>query len=157
MRKSRFTEEQIIGILQEQEAGMKTTAVCRKHGVSAPTFYAWKAKYGGMSVPESKRLKQQEEDNPRLKPLLAGAMLDNTVLKDITSRKVVTPVARRTAVAVVREARGISQRRACSVLGADRSSVRYRRRRADDAAERARLKALAAERRRAMCDPLSRR
>jgi putative transposase len=87
MKKSRFTEEQIIGILQEQEAGMKTAEVCRKHGISQPTFYAWKTKYGGLSVPDAKRLKQLEEENTKLKKLLAEAMLDNAVLKDITSRK----------------------------------------------------------------------
>lgn len=87
MKKSRFSEEQIIGILREQEAGLKTSEVCRKHGISPPTFYAWKAKYGGMSVPDAKRLKQLEDENTRLKKLLAEAMLDNAVLKDITSRK----------------------------------------------------------------------
>jgi len=87
MKKSRFTEEQIIGILQEQEAGMKTAEVCRKHGISQPTFYAWKAKYGGLSVPDAKRLKQLEDENAKLKKLLAEAMLDKAVLKDITSRK----------------------------------------------------------------------
>ena len=87
MKKSRFSEEQIIGILREQEAGLKTSDVCRKHGISPPTFYAWKAKYGGMSVPDAKRLKQLEDENTRLKKLLAEAMLDNAVLKDITSRK----------------------------------------------------------------------
>jgi putative transposase len=87
MKKSRFSEEQIIGILREQEAGLKTADVCRKHGISPPTFYAWKAKYGGMSVPDAKRLKQLEDENTRLKKLLAEAMLDNAVLKDITSRK----------------------------------------------------------------------
>jgi putative transposase len=87
MKKSRFTEEQIIGILQEQEAGMTTAEVCRKHGISQPTFYAWKAKFGGMGVSEARRLKQLEDENARLKKLLAEAMLDNAVLKDINSRK----------------------------------------------------------------------
>jgi putative transposase len=87
MKKSRFTEEQIIAILQEQEAGMKTAEICRKHGISQPTFCAWKAKYGGLSVPDAKRLKQLEEENTKLKKLLAEAMLDNAVLKDITARK----------------------------------------------------------------------
>ena len=87
MKKSRFTEEQIIGILHEQEAGMKTAEVCRKHGISQPTFYAWKAKYGGLSVSDAKRLKQLEDENAKLKKLLAEAMLDNAVLKDISSRK----------------------------------------------------------------------
>ena len=87
MKRSRFTEEQIIGILGEQEAGMKVSELCRRHGISEPTFYAWKSKFGGMSVPDARRLKQLEEENTRLKKLLAEAMLDNAVLKDITARK----------------------------------------------------------------------
>ncbi len=87
MKRSRFTEEQIIGVLREQEAGMSTAEVCRKHGISQPTFYAWKAKFGGMGISEAKRLKQLEDENGRLKKLLAEAMLDNAVLKDINSRK----------------------------------------------------------------------
>jgi len=87
MKRSRFSEEQIIGILREQEAGMKVSELCRKHGISEPTFYAWKSKFGGMSVPDARRLKQLEEENARLKKLLAEAMLDNAVLKDITARK----------------------------------------------------------------------
>ena len=87
MKRSRFTEEQIIGILGEQEAGMKVSELCRRHGISEPTFYAWKSKFGGMSVPDARRLKQLEEENARLKKLLAEAMLDNAVLKDITARK----------------------------------------------------------------------
>ena len=87
MKRSRFTEEQIIGLLREHEAGMKTAEVCCRHGISEPTFYAWKAKFGGMSVPDARRLKQLEEENARLKKLLAEVMLDNAVLKDITTRK----------------------------------------------------------------------
>ncbi len=88
MKRSRFSEEQIIDVLREQEAGVKVSDLCRKHGISEPTFYAWKAKFGGMSVSDAKRLKQLEDENAKLKKLLAEAMLDNAVLKDITSRNV---------------------------------------------------------------------
>lgn len=83
MKRSKFTEEQIISILREQEAGAKTAELCRKHGMSEATFYAWKAKFGGMDVSDAKRLKVLEEENARLKRLLAEAML----LKDLLSRK----------------------------------------------------------------------
>jgi putative transposase len=87
MKGSRFTEEQIIGILREQESGSKTADVCRKHGILDATFYNWKAKYGGLEVSEAKRLKALEDENALLKRLLADAMLDNAVLKDIAAKK----------------------------------------------------------------------
>ncbi len=87
MKGSRFTGEQIIGILREQEAGTKTADVCRKHGVSEATFYKWKAKFVGLEVSEARRLRQLEDENTRLKKLLADAMLDNAVLKDIASKE----------------------------------------------------------------------
>lgn len=86
MRASRFNEEQIIGILREQEAGVKTAEVCRRHGISDATFYKWKAKYGGLEVSEARRLKTLEDENRRLKKLLAEAMLDNSALKDILGK-----------------------------------------------------------------------
>ena len=85
MKRSRFTEEQIIAILKEQEAGMPTVEVCRRHGISDATFYKWKAKFGGLEVSEAKRLRQLEDENAKLKKLLAEAMLDNAALKDIAS------------------------------------------------------------------------
>jgi len=87
MKRSRFTEEQIIGILREQESGQKTADVCRRHGVSEATFYKWKSKFGGMEVSDAKRLKALEVENTRLKKLLAETMLDNAMLKDINSKK----------------------------------------------------------------------
>ena len=87
MKRSRFTEEQIIGILKEQEAGAKTVDVCRKHGISDATFYKYKAKYGGMDVSDASKLQAPEDENAKLKKLLAEAMLDNLVLKDLASKK----------------------------------------------------------------------
>ena len=87
MKRKRFTEEQIIGILKEHELGAKTAEVCRKHGISSATFYKWKARYGGLDVSEAKRLRALEEENARLKKLLADAMLDNAMLKEIASKK----------------------------------------------------------------------
>ena len=87
MKRSRFKEEQIIAILREQEAGSPTADVCRKHGISSGTFYKWKAKFGGLDVSDAKRLKALEDENAKLKKLLAETMLDNAILKDINARK----------------------------------------------------------------------
>lgn len=88
MKRSRFTEEQIIAILKEQEAGVPVADLCRKHGVSNASIYKWKAKYGGMDVSEARRLKALEDENPRLKKLLADSMLDNAALKDLLGKNV---------------------------------------------------------------------
>ena len=87
MKASRFTEEQIIGILKKSEAGMKTSDLCREQGISEATFYKWKAKYGGLGISDAKRLKALEDENAKLKKFLAETMLDNAILKDINSRK----------------------------------------------------------------------
>jgi putative transposase len=86
MKRSRFSDEQIIGILKEQESGAMTADVCRRHRISEATFYKWKAKFGGLEVTEAKRLRTLEEENAKLKKLLAEAMLDIAVLKDISSK-----------------------------------------------------------------------
>jgi putative transposase len=85
--KKRFTEEQIIGVLKEAEAGMKVAEVCRKHGISDGTYYNWKSKFGGMTVSEAQRLKALEAENAKLKKLLAESLLDNAALKDVLGRK----------------------------------------------------------------------
>jgi putative transposase len=87
MKRSRFTEEQIIAVLREQEAGVSTAEVCRRYGVSSATFYKWKAKFGGLDVSDVRRLKALEEENGRLKRMLADAMLDNAALKDLLGKK----------------------------------------------------------------------
>ena len=86
MRKSRFTEAQIIGMIKEQEAGLPTAELCRKHGLCPATFYKLKAKYGGMDLSDAKRLKQLEDENAKLKRLVADVMLDNVVLKDLLGK-----------------------------------------------------------------------
>ena len=87
MKRKRHTEEQIITILKEAEAGLSTADLVRKHGISEQTFYRWKSKYGGMEVSEAKRLKQLEEENRRLKRLVADQALDIQILKDVNSKK----------------------------------------------------------------------
>ena len=86
MKRSRFTEEQVIAILREHETGHKTADLCRKHGISSATFYAWKAKFGGLDVSQARKLRVLEDENAKLKKLLAEAILDNAVLKEVTSK-----------------------------------------------------------------------
>ena len=86
MKRSRVSDEQIIAVLKEQEAGMPTADVCRRHGISSATFYKWKSKYGGLEVSDARRLRQLEQENARLKKLLADSMLDNAMLKEISAK-----------------------------------------------------------------------
>lgn len=124
MKRSRFSEEQIIVILKQQESGIATADVCREHGISSATFYKWKAKFGGLEVSDTRKLKALEDEN-----------------------------AKRDAAAHLCKEHEVSQRRACSVLGVDRSSVRYRSVRPNDAELREAMKAVAAERRRVWISP----
>ena len=148
MKQSRFTEEQIIGILKEHETGVSVADLCRKHGVSDATVYKWKAKFGGMDVSEAKRLKALEDENAKLKRLLADTMLDNVALKDLLGKKVVTPAGERDAVAYLMAGHGMSERRACRMLGCCRMTARYQTVRVDDVALREGMKAMAHKRRR---------
>ncbi|WP_149036385.1 IS3 family transposase [Aurantiacibacter atlanticus] len=148
MKRTRFSEEQIIGVLKEAEAGAKTADLARRHGVSEATIYNWKSKYGGMEVSDARRLKELESENAKLKRLLADAMLDKAALKDLLGKKVLTPAAQREAVAHLQACHGMSERRACRVIDADRKSVRYRSTRDDDVDLREKLRELANQRRR---------
>jgi putative transposase len=86
MKRSRFTEEQIIGILKQHQAGLSAAELCRKHGISDATFYNWRSKYGGMEVSESKRLKQLEDENAKLKKLLAESVMDVSTLREMLGK-----------------------------------------------------------------------
>ena len=120
MKRSRFTDEQIIAILKEQETGVAVTELCRKHGVSSASFYAWKAKYGGLDVSDAKRLRALESENAKLKKLLAAAMLDCRHAERDARKKLLTPGSRRNAVAWAIKEKSRSQRRACGLVGMHR-------------------------------------
>ncbi|WP_205511739.1 IS3 family transposase [Rhodopseudomonas sp. BR0M22] len=147
MNRARFTEEQIIAVLKEHEAGAKTADLARKHGICEATLYNWKAKFGGMDASEAKRLRQLEDENAKLKKLLAEQMLDAAALRELLS-KMVGPAAKREAVAHLQTVMDLLERRACQIVGADRKMVRYRSHRPPDTELRARLRDLANERRR---------
>ncbi|MBA3505703.1 MAG: IS3 family transposase [Betaproteobacteria bacterium] len=148
MKTKRFSEEQIIAVLKEAEAGAKTKDLCRRHGISDATFYNWKSKYAGMTVSEARRLKELEQENAKLKRLLAEAELDKAALKDLLGPKMVGPQAKRAAVVMLMTERGFGVTRACGLIGISRSLHRYRSRRPDSAPLRARIEEIAASKRR---------
>ncbi|MFC4734903.1 IS3 family transposase, partial [Salipiger abyssi] len=148
MRKSRFSEEQIIGILKEHQAGIGAKELCRKHGISDGTFYKWRSKYGGMEVSEAKRLKALEAENAKLKKMLAEQMLDVATLKEMPGKKLLKPGARRRAVDWAMTEKNYNQRRACALAGIDPRVYRRGSIRPVDAELRERLKAISSERRR---------
>jgi putative transposase len=120
--------------------------LCRKHGVSDTSIYKWKAKFGGMDVSEAKKFRGLEDENAKLKRLLADAMLDNVALKDLLGKKMVTPAAKREVVALLKADHEMSERLACQLLDCCRMTIRYASVRPDDAALRERMKAIAIER-----------
>ncbi|HWP93654.1 MAG TPA: IS3 family transposase [Thermodesulfobacteriota bacterium] len=145
MRKRRYTEEQIIKVLREEESGLKVPELCRKYGISEQTFYRWRSKYGGMNVPEAERLKFLEEENQRLKQIIGEQALDIRALKAALGKKVLSRTQQREAVTVMKS-EGLSERRSCKLAGLGRGTYRYKPRTKDDEGVRERLRILAAQR-----------
>ncbi|MEO1333140.1 MAG: IS3 family transposase [Myxococcota bacterium] len=146
MKRKRFTEEQIIAALKAAEDGTPVDEVCRQHGVSKASFYAWRQKYGGMEVSEAKRLRALEDENRRLKQMVAEQALDIQMLKAVNAKKLVSPAMKREAVSWLQADFRVSQRRACRVLELALTSYRYKHRRGNGGVVRERMLALAEER-----------
>ena len=146
MKKSKFTEEQIAFALRQVEAGTPVEQACRKLGVSEATFYRWKKQFGGMGIAECGGSKQLEEENRKLKQLVADLSLDKKMLQDVLAKKVLTPARRRDVVARLRAAYGASERRTCAAPAFPRASQRYASRRDPQDALRVRLRDLAGAR-----------
>lgn len=125
MKKSRYSEEQIIGILKQSEAGVNTPDLCRKHGISGATFYGWKQKLGGMNVSDAQRLKAMKDENRRLKLLVAELSLHGEALKAMIRKKTGGAAGVRGEVAFVSAEFRLSERSACKLLEVERSSYRY--------------------------------
>ena len=147
MRKSRFTEEQIIKMLKEHTAGLSAGELCRKYGISDATFYKWRSRYGGMEVSDGRKLEALEDENRKLKKLLAETMLDAPTLKEMLG-KLLTPSLRRRAVTWAIREKSYSQRHACRLVGRHPKTYRYATKRSGDEELRQRLRELASQRRR---------
>lgn len=129
MKKSRFTEPQIIRMLQSQQEGKKVAEICREYGISEQTFYNWKSKYGGMSLSELQRVKELEAENARLKRIVADQQISIDILKEVNSKKVVTPYQKERCIAYIREKiPEISYAKVCRVMGRSRTSKYYKKR-----------------------------
>ncbi|WZP00260.1 IS3 family transposase [Isosphaeraceae bacterium EP7] len=146
MKKSKFTVEQITFALRQAEAGLGVDETCRKLGVSQATFFRWKAKYGELGTPEVRRLRLLEEENQKLKQLVADLSLDKKMLQDVLAKKILSPPQRRAVVADLTVRFGVSVRRACQVVGYPRSTYHYRRTRDAQEPLRLRLRELATSR-----------
>ncbi|HMN20916.1 MAG TPA: IS3 family transposase [Ottowia sp.] len=125
MRKSKYSEEQIIGFLRQAEAGMPVAEICRKSGFSDATFYKWRSKFGGMEASDAKRLRELEAENAKLKKLLAEAHLDMHALKSVLGGKALAPQVKREAIAQMVNEHHLSERRACGLVGLSRDSYRH--------------------------------
>src|SRR5437868_14806767 len=148
MKRNRFTEEQIIGILKEHEAGVSVADLCRKHGVSDASIYKWKAKFGGMDVSEGQAAADTGGREHEAEAAAGGCHVGQLCAEGSLGKEVVTPAEKRKAVAHLVEAREMSDRRACKAIGCCRMTMRYQTTRADDAGIRQRMTAIAQQRRR---------
>ncbi|MEL6626942.1 MAG: IS3 family transposase [Bacteroidota bacterium] len=134
MKKSRFTESQVVKILNQHEAGMKVSDLCKEHGISQGTFYNWKNKYGGMDASMIKRLKELEEENRKLKQMYADLSLENHAMKDLIEKKPLSPDQKRSSVDYLRSEHGLSLRKSCKILKLSSSVYYYQPKERDDGA-----------------------
>ncbi|MEL6286898.1 MAG: IS3 family transposase [Pseudomonadota bacterium] len=148
MKRSRFSDEQIIAVIKENEAGAKVDELCRRHGISSATFYAWRKKFGGMEASDAKKLRDLEAENARLKRIVADQMLDMSAMKELLCKNIGRPMAKRKAVGFLMTELGLSERRSCRIVGLARSVQQYRPAERNDGTVLERMRALASENRR---------